>query len=362
MGAQVQDLPDELLVQILGSVPKLDLKSARLTCIRWGNVGSKWLFRRVYFAPREATMQTFTNIATHPVFGRNLKALIYDRRLFLDDLLDFESYRQHYDYEITRKSETMVDFPGDEAHHENVALSLAQYKQFIVDQRDIFEGSKDFEVLSVGLRMLPNIVKIVCCDTVSDRKKYRSIFDHAKDDHEWYENRSTQEFGLAIKPRVWYKHMAPIEGKWSVLGFENFFRAVSLHCPSIKELQIGSETSKIPANMFGRLSAEDAQHAYLVAHRLTSLKLGVSLKSLTFDDDVPRLVSCLNRILNEARQLRTISFIGLGGFLFQDRHWPHLSSLELGDVYIEGKRLLEITRTHKDRLREVRLWYTTLHR
>ncbi len=70
MAPQLQDVPNELLADILGYLPKSDLKSARLTCARYGHIGAQWLFQRVYFAPRKAAIDTFLNISANPTFAR----------------------------------------------------------------------------------------------------------------------------------------------------------------------------------------------------------------------------------------------------------------------------------------------------
>ena len=89
MVTSIQNIPDELLMEILGRLPKNDLKKARLANTLWSTAGAKWMFQRVYFAPREAPIKTFTDIAANPAFARNVKELIYDGRLFLSGLRDF---------------------------------------------------------------------------------------------------------------------------------------------------------------------------------------------------------------------------------------------------------------------------------
>ena len=86
MAITVLNIPDELLVEILGKLPKKDLKNARLACTLWSTAGAKWMFQRVYFAPRELPIKTFMETAANPAFALNLKELIYDGRLFLPEL------------------------------------------------------------------------------------------------------------------------------------------------------------------------------------------------------------------------------------------------------------------------------------
>lgn len=93
MATTIRSVSDEVLVEIMGKLPKKDLKKARLTCTLWSTAGAKWMFQRVYFAPRKASMKTFTDIAANSAFALNVKELIYDGRLFLPELGTFASYR-----------------------------------------------------------------------------------------------------------------------------------------------------------------------------------------------------------------------------------------------------------------------------
>ena len=97
MSFQLQNLPEELLVQVLGYLPKSVLKSARLTCSQIARIGAVWLFQRIYFAPRKSAIETFINISSNPVFARNVTDLVYDGRLFLPELANYKSYKNAFD-------------------------------------------------------------------------------------------------------------------------------------------------------------------------------------------------------------------------------------------------------------------------
>ncbi|CAF9931975.1 MAG: hypothetical protein ALECFALPRED_005135 [Alectoria fallacina] len=93
MATTIRSVPDEVLVEILGKLPKKDLKKAHVKCTLWSTAGAKWMFQRVYLAPRKASMKAFTDIAANSAFALNVKELIYDGRLFLPELGSFASYR-----------------------------------------------------------------------------------------------------------------------------------------------------------------------------------------------------------------------------------------------------------------------------
>lgn len=87
MAKCVDNLPDELLIELLRWLPVSDLKSARLTCTRWSDIGATMLFRRIYFSPRKIEMEAFANITQHPLLRKGVRELIYDGRLFRHECL-----------------------------------------------------------------------------------------------------------------------------------------------------------------------------------------------------------------------------------------------------------------------------------
>lgn len=188
MATTIGTVPEEVLVDILGKLPKKDLKKARLACTLWSIAGAKWMFQRVYFAPRKATMKTFADIAANPTFARNVKELIYDGRLFLPELGDFASYRaafrarmfeEFFIYEDHSKS--CGDVEGEFAEkvyqdsiwnmenlgagdnmkrvisgesnefYTDAANSLVRYARLLDQQESIFRHDRDFKALCHGL-------------------------------------------------------------------------------------------------------------------------------------------------------------------------------------------------------------------
>lgn len=95
-GAQLPELPDELLVEILTQLDVSSLKKARLTCRRWGVAGARGLFRRVYFAPRKDLMSVFQAITGNPAFAVNITELVYDARMFWSKFLEPSAYSEAY--------------------------------------------------------------------------------------------------------------------------------------------------------------------------------------------------------------------------------------------------------------------------
>ena len=197
MVTTIRNMPDELLIEILGKLPKKDLKKARLACTLWSTAGAKWMFQRIYFAPRKVPMKTFTKIASKPAFAQNVKELVYDGRLFLPELGNSASYwaafrartiGEHDIYEDHRKANWRAQvYFADEVYQDsiwnkgtlgagedkkegiagdhkefymNVADSLVRYVRLLDQQERILKNGTDFKALCKGLASFRNISKI----------------------------------------------------------------------------------------------------------------------------------------------------------------------------------------------------------
>ena len=84
-------LPNELVLKILQSLGRTDLKSARLVCKSWYPCASHFLFDKVYVAPNKIDLQVFEAVTQHPILKRCVRHLVYDASVFAHDLTK-ESY------------------------------------------------------------------------------------------------------------------------------------------------------------------------------------------------------------------------------------------------------------------------------
>lgn len=357
MATTIRNIPDELLIEILGKLDKKDLKMARLTCVLWSTSGAKWMFQRVYFAPRKAPMKIFSDIAAIPAFAGNVKELIYDGRLFLPELGNFDSYwtafraRMVEEFDLyedhTRNAlsndgmyfadkvyqrsiwsmwklgagdNMKRDISGDSKDFEtNVANSLIRYARLLDQQESIFKKGKDFKALCKGLRSFRNISTV---DTLVEFDHYsdyniRSGDKHDRfiDPHEWYSFRSQLEFGLTVPPSKWCSRPESQDGgeqdqekhiKWDVRGVHTLFRAISTHCPSLKKLCIASMDYKAPMTIF-QLSDTDTEKVRIMARRLTTLQLYPYVTKSADGPEYAKQYHCLELLLQEAKALRILS-------------------------------------------------------
>ncbi|KAL8935327.1 MAG: hypothetical protein Q9216_005485 [Gyalolechia sp. 2 TL-2023] len=79
------NLPNELLLLILGHLSNKDLKQARLACRKLALLGLEALnVETVYISPRNKDMEVFDAITQHPILRKSVKHLVYDLAQFVN--------------------------------------------------------------------------------------------------------------------------------------------------------------------------------------------------------------------------------------------------------------------------------------
>lgn len=385
MAPQLQDFPDELLVEVLGYLPKSDLKSARLTCTRYASIGAQWLFQRVYFAPRKAAMDTFLKISANPTFARTVTELVYDARLFLPELAAYKPFKEAFDAHIedefgeddeniagvdqagdstgpinnvdddnralSRSTVSRRKNLGDERYHEFLANNLVRYARLVDQQQSILKDRKDYEALSAGLRKFPSISKTTILDHFSGMLRYPGYLSQ-------YYQRCSREIAVPLQPSEWLSSNTLGEGdmkKWDVRGIYNLIRALSEHCQILEQLHIGPYSSHAPMTIFG-MDKDLVNDACTVAKRLTYLEVNVKKSTSDSIDDVQEFYDCFNKSLTAAKEIRCLAINGrIDSKLFKKRVWPYLEKLNLGELAMDATEIKAITQTHKCTLRELKL-------
>ncbi|KAI4237108.1 MAG: hypothetical protein LQ349_002091 [Xanthoria aureola] len=93
------DLPNEVTLHILSSVPKRDIKQARLVCQLWAALGARLLFDTIYVSPRESDMAVFEAITQHESLRSAPRHLVYDSTVFEQyDEKDY-AFNLHWQYQ-----------------------------------------------------------------------------------------------------------------------------------------------------------------------------------------------------------------------------------------------------------------------
>lgn len=383
MAPHLQDLPDELLVEVLGYLPKSDLKSARLACTRYGRIGAQWLFQRVYFAPRKSVIETFLNISANPTFARTVTELVYDGRLFLPELVAYKPYKKAFDAYIPvpdnnilvgdthgvgegdladgdevgngtgptnnvggdstpmSRSATLRSI-GGEGYHETLANNLVCYTRLFEQQQNILEDHKDYEALLTGLTNLPHIITITVTGT------YFQHSDLFQDLRLW------NEAGV-VQPAQWSRDMHPggvVGDKWDVRGVQNLIRAVSVHCQKVSRLNL-ARTSSAPMTFF-EMDQDVYEAACKMAKRLTSLELSLYVSMSDSGDDVQFQYEGLEGFLLDAKELRCLTIRGRIEFgCINHIVWPHLETLNLESFGFDAASLKVMMQAHQGTLRDL---------
>ena len=73
----IDHLPPELLLSIFSQISERnDLLQARLACKKFADAGAKFMFRRVYLAPRYHRIRKFLAITEHPIFSKTIDTIV----------------------------------------------------------------------------------------------------------------------------------------------------------------------------------------------------------------------------------------------------------------------------------------------
>ena len=197
------------------------------------------MFQEIYFAPREAPIKTFTDVAANPVFALNVKELTYDGRLFLPELghgasywaafcprmlKKFDTYEDYmrnpkdpdfthqvyqdsiWNVEKLRAGENMKRIVNDDCEEFciNVADNFERYEHLLDQQERILKDGTDFKTLCNGLTSFRNINKIGALVDFDHCSNYRYYVNNThgrcdESDH-CYTSRSKLKFGLTVPP------------------------------------------------------------------------------------------------------------------------------------------------------------------
>lgn len=401
MPLQLQDLPDELLTTILSYLLKLDLKEARLTCVRWSNIGVEGLFQRVYFAPRKDVMQRFADVTGHPIFSRTIKEVVYDGTLFQSRLINEQTFRKHYEDFVqlpeddrqalgiatsgtSRKLRNFVAmvssmFPkfwrtheelqatrtaasiGDQDRNQDMLREFGKYKDFLAEQEEILSDGRDYNILCAGLRRMPQVTRV----SLLYRFDFPDYIPRSETSHDWYQEQWLSICTPVVWPLPWddrsniYLNDTPEDRDWDCRGIRHFFQAVSKHCNSVKELQIGSSAAKAPLTMF-HPSWANTYFLRPIIQNLTSLEIFCSDDQRADPEMTYQKVANLTDILLDSSRLEVFSMSLRTWFM----EWidvirrplrPNLKILDLGNLYVSPLDLLAVIQGSQLTLKEFRL-------
>ncbi|KAL8826424.1 MAG: hypothetical protein Q9191_003812 [Dirinaria sp. TL-2023a] len=397
----MDSLPNEILGGILHLLPIYSLKDARLTCKSWRDAGARYLFRRVYFAPRYEVMDVFTNITQNPAFASNIEELVYDARLFWGYMEVPKKYRKALsrnfpkrypfnpkrdrgesdsdeDVEEYDNGNNTVDSHGSgsastDATNESKAsfeeayrVSISRYSSLLREQNQILNEGKDLALLRTGFKQLRKLKRILILDKFNEPVEYLH-FHWDIWEFDWYEKWSAELYKGIAQPTPWW--VADITNRGTRLrdfpwGFESvthLLLAAKEYVPQLRELYVGCQCSQLSWEIYSRV--ENVKLLRQIAPRLTCFQLNCS--AAWFEPSPPRSqrIKAVENILKETKCLRELAlstsdtYEDMWSGIFCKIKWPHLRVLDLADGLVTAGSLRAILSAHCDTLRELRFRY-----
>ena len=133
------DLPAELLVSTWAHLPNRDIKSLRLTCSHFRDTTTLRL-DRIFLSANPRNIEVFCAVATHDVYRRQIKELIYDDARLKEYTHDYRFVRRQAEARGLRFSPPPPEEAGcppsyDEACRQNIE-DLEMRKQYDADRPD----------------------------------------------------------------------------------------------------------------------------------------------------------------------------------------------------------------------------------
>jgi hypothetical protein len=151
--ASLDLLPVEILLQIIDHVPHKDLRAMRLFCKRLASVAEIKLFHTLSIAPRKKELHALLDVSQHPVLSQHVKCLFYDLGLYDRNL-----------FEICGKFERFMaaadDILNEGSSLRQVIAGWKYSKNILNDEEWIVNSKVVGKVLSRVLPRLPSFSQL----------------------------------------------------------------------------------------------------------------------------------------------------------------------------------------------------------
>lgn len=149
------DIPNQIILHILQSLEKCDLKSVRLVSRTWTAFATELLFDRVYVSAHPENLEVFEAITQHTLLSRCVETLIYDAVAFVENYTK-EQYVLGLWHQMTRSAHLGPRLESYEAASEpeiNMWMMLVKPDGPNLRLRDFDEvqmACKDNELIEYG--------------------------------------------------------------------------------------------------------------------------------------------------------------------------------------------------------------------
>ncbi|KAI9734696.1 MAG: ssDNA endonuclease and repair protein rad10, partial [Candelina submexicana] len=178
----LQALPTETLLHVCSYLDKKDIKTARLICKAFNDCCEEFLIDRAVIAARYNTLEVLKQIASHPVFSRTVKTVVFDLSSFEQVLTNKDKYvdrfqgmaylRPHRERmliteRLRGESRASLDDPSLASRPYGwtfARLGYLKYCQLYQDQEEIRSQGLDHLILAAVLQKLPNVKELIYDD------------------------------------------------------------------------------------------------------------------------------------------------------------------------------------------------------
>ena len=350
----IQSLPPEILIQILGHVAdgdRLGQKSLRFVCRQWAEASAIKLFDTLVVSPSDININAFKNVTSHPKYARYVKCLIYDASCFRSDLTTVVKYQKA--------------LLGDDRELEHTGADVDTAKRRAMKFLTLYSGQKRYQrqseeqiryLTSSGYQdvLVKGIQKLSSLREVDYRTYWEQPCTHSTCHNE--------ERGPGALARAWkYHYLRPRgsqlkldrpETRWQfadlALAFQTAGRTVEKFTYSESWVE---GTFEVPFHLLPPKEVK-AIVSFLKPLRHLDVALGWDSSYFLSEDDSVRREVFLNSAANlEILTLHRWNFpriVGTNGFAWKnlrDFHYPASSATE--------SQLISFVRVHKSTLRHL---------
>lgn len=176
--------PNELVVAIIKSLERYDLKSARLVCKTWSSYASAILFDKIYVAPNRVDLQVFNAITQDQYLSKCVRQLVYDGSEFMPGLtkrryvrglwtqtilmsergkigLDSPDPRiNDWTYDVARRGWSATEVAAKWKDDSLICDGYNEYREHSVYQQRALQGGDFMESLVRGLSRLVSLESV----------------------------------------------------------------------------------------------------------------------------------------------------------------------------------------------------------
>ncbi|KAI9718408.1 MAG: hypothetical protein M1812_004129 [Candelaria pacifica] len=392
-------LPNELLLEVLGMLPKSDLKSIRLACKQLEALANPHLFRRVHMAPNDKALRRFESVYQHLLLKSYVREIVYEaahydecyagdmeyyghmqsRLLHHDSPEDGFEILQFTERDVLNRLDSYYRTVDAKSLHSSITLnSLSReghkvYRQHYEEQANILQSGKIASMLAQGLASMQNVKRITITDGIlQDNGTATALPGFAIESN-----------GLPVIEREsWPGYIMPADeasGGEKVNGFAAILEAIGMTTnQSVQELCITPVNSHtgIPYSTIELLAQDNVCLANVRKGVVNLHRLEIRIcqdSDANYEDPEEEfdsgaiVLKLLSELLGAAQELRALalcpnSFISLGSIL-EVRHakcWPHLTELELGGIATGASDLTDFLQQHSSTLRHLTLIFIYL--